>query len=151
MSLYDHSQPLGHSATSLVSDLAPIFMLRTKLTESVPVTFTLPKASPTIIVLGQLDRRYFNDISGWVEYSLDFKLYKRGEKKVIAYSKHALFWGRSVNAEVDLEAGEYVVHVSMRTQMQFDLCDEFTLRQVRIDRSPIRQRVSSLPCDMACA
>ncbi|KAF8318702.1 cysteine proteinase [Clavulina sp. PMI_390] len=89
----------------------------------VSFTFNMPKASPAILVLAQLDDRYFSDLSGSSKFTLDFKLFKKGEKEVLVNSSHSMFFGRSVNAELDLEAGDYVVHV-------------------RVDRQPFRNKVS---------
>ncbi|KAF7371262.1 Calpain catalytic domain-containing protein [Mycena sanguinolenta] len=77
----------------------------------VSFTISMPKSSPTLIVLSQLDRRYFPDISGQWRWSLDFVLYRQGETEVLAESLHARYFSRSVNLEIPLEAGEYVVHV----------------------------------------
>lgn len=72
----------------------------------------MPVASSAIIVLSQLDDRYFKELSGSNKFTMDFKLFKRGEKRVLVNSTHSTFFRRSVNAEVDnLEAGDYVVHV----------------------------------------
>lgn len=81
------------------------------LDDECTVTFRMPKASTAIIVLSQMDDRYFPDLSGPSKFTLDFKLFKKGEKKVIANSSHSTFFRRSVNCEVELEAGDYVVHV----------------------------------------
>ncbi|KAJ7327525.1 hypothetical protein DFH08DRAFT_884716 [Mycena albidolilacea] len=77
------------------------------------VSFTISMAKPsfTMIVLSQLDTRYFRDISGRSRWSLDFVVYKQGETEAIAESLHARYFSRSVNLEIPLEAGEYVVHV----------------------------------------
>ncbi|KAJ6580634.1 cysteine proteinase [Mycena capillaripes] len=76
-------------------------------------TITIPKASFTIIVLSQLDSRYFNDLSGRSYWSFDFLLFKRGQTEPIAVSSQPRFYSRSVNLEMDLEAGDYVVHVRL--------------------------------------
>lgn len=86
----------------------------------------MPMASPAIITLAQLDDRYFPELAGSSRFTLDFKLFKKGEDRVLVNSSHATFFGRSVNAEIDLEAGEYVVHV-------------------RIDRQPFRSKVGLYP------
>ncbi|KAJ7029686.1 hypothetical protein C8F04DRAFT_1187536 [Mycena alexandri] len=82
------------------------------------VSFTISMAKPSdaIIVLSQLDRRYFLDISGRSLWSLDFIVYKQGETEAIAESVHARYFSRSVNLEIPLEAGEYVVHVRIDRQ-----------------------------------
>jgi hypothetical protein len=80
----------------------------------------MPTASQTIIVLCQLDDRYFRELSGSNKFTLDFKVFKRGEKKVLMSSSHSTFFRRSVNAELFLEAGEHVVHVrSLQGNLEF--------------------------------
>ncbi|KAJ6606943.1 hypothetical protein B0H10DRAFT_2073937, partial [Mycena sp. CBHHK59/15] len=76
-------------------------------------TITLPKPSFTIIVLSQLDSRYFNDISGRSYWSFDFLLFKRGQTDPLAMSSQPRFYSRSVNLELNLDAGDYVVHVRL--------------------------------------
>ncbi|KAJ7880175.1 hypothetical protein B0H13DRAFT_2345713 [Mycena leptocephala] len=80
-------------------------------------TITIPKPSFTIIVLSQLDTRYFKDISGRFYWSFDFLLFKRGQTEPIAVSSPPRFWSRSVNLELDLEAGDYVLHVRVDRTM----------------------------------
>ncbi|KAJ7230260.1 hypothetical protein GGX14DRAFT_410281 [Mycena pura] len=77
------------------------------------VSFTISMAKPSsaMIVLSQMDARYFSDISGRSRWSLDFVLYKQGETQALAESLHARYFSRSVNLEIQLDAGEYVVHV----------------------------------------
>ncbi|KAG6864733.1 hypothetical protein C0991_007475 [Blastosporella zonata] len=79
----------------------------------VSFTISLPEASSTVIVLSQLDKRFWKAISGSVIWTFDFIIYKKGENKPITTSSSSLRYSRSVNAEVDLEAGEYVVHVRL--------------------------------------
>ncbi|KAJ7125785.1 cysteine proteinase [Mycena crocata] len=76
-------------------------------------TITIPKPSFTILVLSQLDSRYFNDISGRWYWSFDFLLFKRGQTEPLAMSSQPRFYSRSVNLELNLEAGDYVVHVRL--------------------------------------
>ncbi|KAJ7247339.1 cysteine proteinase [Mycena rebaudengoi] len=76
-------------------------------------TVTLPTRSFTILVLSQLDSRYFKDISGLWYWSFDFLLFKRGQPHPIAVSSQPRFNSRSVNLEIELDAGDYVVHVRL--------------------------------------
>ncbi|KAG5736063.1 Calpain-9 [Termitomyces sp. T112] len=78
----------------------------------VSFTISLPAASSAIIVLSKLDDRYWKAIAGAAIWSFDFIVYKKGESKPITSSTTTRF-GRSVNVEVYLEAGEYVVHVRL--------------------------------------
>jgi hypothetical protein len=64
-----------------------------------------------IVVLSQMDTRYFREISGRSFWTLDFKLFKKGEPDLLASSSHSTFFRRNVNCELDLDAGDYVVHV----------------------------------------
>lgn len=77
----------------------------------VSFAFSIPRASFTVIVLAQLDARYFKEISGYSQWSLEFVLFKKDDPEPLGASLHSNFWGRSVNLELELEAGEYVVHV----------------------------------------
>ncbi|KAK7052859.1 hypothetical protein VNI00_004178 [Paramarasmius palmivorus] len=79
----------------------------------VSFTFSLPKATPTLIVLSQLDNRYFKRISGRCAWRFDFLLYREGDDEYLAESAHSRFKSRSINLEIDLEAGDYVVHVRL--------------------------------------
>jgi hypothetical protein len=76
------------------------------------VTFSLPVASPTIVVLSKYDVRYFKDIQGPCIWHLDFILAREGETEPLAESSYSFFYTRSVNVELDLEAGNYIVLVS---------------------------------------
>ena len=67
----------------------------------------------SILVLSQLDTKYFKDLTGKADWSLDFILYRVGEKEPIAEVPHSEFNLRSVNLEVELEAGDYVAYVRL--------------------------------------
>lgn len=79
----------------------------------VSFTFSLPKHTFAIIVLSQLDTRYFTEIASIASWTLEFTLAKRGESDPIADATPMLLYSRSVNLEIDLEAGEYVVYVRL--------------------------------------
>ncbi|KAE9397650.1 cysteine proteinase [Gymnopus androsaceus JB14] len=79
----------------------------------VSFTFSLPKPSMTMIVLSQLDSRFFEDISGRYNWTFDFIVFKTGDKDYLAHSAPSRLYCRSVNLEMDLEAGDYVVHVRL--------------------------------------
>ncbi len=78
------------------------------------VTFTLPASTLAVLVLSRLDERYFRDISARSDWNLNFVLVKEGETEPLAESVHAMFWTRSVNLEIELEAGKYFVHVRLK-------------------------------------
>lgn len=79
------------------------------------VSFTFSLSAPTlaVIVLSQIDTRYFRDIAGRARWSLDFVLVKEGEKDPIAEVPHSEFYLRSVNMEIKLDAGNYIVYVRL--------------------------------------
>ena len=81
----------------------------TILTSS-PVPLSLPEPSATVIVLSQLNTRSFQGLESTL-WSLDFALVKLGEDKPIAHSNHVWFYANSVNLEINLEKGDYVVYV----------------------------------------
>jgi hypothetical protein len=64
-----------------------------------------------VIVLQQVDKRYFDEISGSVAYDFEFVVFKKGSKEEYASSTRIKRQNRSINVEVHLEAGDYVVHV----------------------------------------
>ncbi|KAJ6520702.1 hypothetical protein DFH09DRAFT_1426882 [Mycena vulgaris] len=76
-------------------------------------TITIPKPSFTIIVLSQLNFRFFKDVSGPFDWSFDFLLFRRGQTEPLAMSSQPRFHSRSVNLELTLDAGDYVVHVRL--------------------------------------
>ncbi|KAJ7155793.1 cysteine proteinase [Mycena filopes] len=102
----------------------------------VSFTISMAKSSDAIIVLSQLDSRYFLDISGRSVWSLDFVLYKQGKPEAVAESVHARFFSRSVNLEIPLEAGEYVVHVRINQQHVRDK-DYFETASVNWDETKL--------------
>lgn len=60
----------------------------------------------------KLDERYYKGLSGEYDFDLKFRLQKEGEDDYFVRSHgNELMW-RSVNVEVDLEAGRY--HVLMK-------------------------------------
>lgn len=81
--------------------------------------FDLPKAATTVIVLSQLDTRYFMGLTGQYTFQLSFRLHKSGEKQHIirGYSSG----DRSATTEVDLEAGIYEVLLQISGQRDSQL------------------------------
>ncbi|TGO63012.1 hypothetical protein BOTNAR_0106g00080 [Botryotinia narcissicola] len=73
--------------------------------------FTIPVPTTTVIVLSQLDTRYFGGLTGQYTYYLSFQLHKPGQKCQIArgYSSG----DRSAATEVFLEAGTYEVYLKI--------------------------------------
>lgn len=74
----------------------------------------LSKPSPVVIVLNQLDDRYWAGLDGQYEFSLAFRLHKDDEEDYIVRSNGAYYMKRSVSTELDLEAGNYTVLLKIK-------------------------------------
>jgi len=70
------------------------------------------QAGPVVIVLSQLDTRYFKGLAGQYSFILKFRIQKEGEEDYIVRSHSSHLMGRSVNAEISLDPGCY--HVLMK-------------------------------------
>ena len=79
-------------------------------------SISISQDAPTVIVLSQLDDRYFRGLLGQYQFRLSFRLYKDGEDDYIIRTLGEDWWDRSISVEVDLEAGIYEVrlHISAR-------------------------------------
>ncbi|KAK1831579.1 hypothetical protein QBC39DRAFT_391170 [Podospora conica] len=75
--------------------------------------FELDKPGPVVIVLSQLDDRYFRGLEGQYTFSLAFRVHKAGQDDYLVRTQGSYRMKRSVNVELELEAGEYVVLVKI--------------------------------------
>lgn len=73
------------------------------------VTIDVPSASEAVIVLAQLDKRYFKELSGQYEWSIDFTLYPMRKTFIVGRSVHSALWERSAKMETKLTKGTYIV------------------------------------------
>jgi len=71
--------------------------------------FILEKKANVVLVLSQLDDRYFAGLAGQYEFELSFRVHRAGEEDYIVRSHGGYSMRRSVTAELELEAGEYHV------------------------------------------
>lgn len=78
--------------------------------------FSLAKSGPVVIVFAQLDDRYFRGLEGQYRFELAFRVHKAGEKDYVVRSQNYYRMNRSVNVELELEAGEYTVVVKIDAQ-----------------------------------
>ncbi|MCJ1379647.1 hypothetical protein MMC17_002749 [Xylographa soralifera] len=69
----------------------------------------LEKKGPIVIVLSQLDDRYFRGLQGQYDFSLHFRLDKYGEDDYIVRSHGNYLMNRSVSTDLELEPGMYSV------------------------------------------
>ncbi|KAJ7641144.1 cysteine proteinase [Roridomyces roridus] len=103
-------------------------------------TFSLPKTTFTILVLSQLDSRYFKGIAAPCYWNFDFVLYRRGQKEPVDVSSHSRFTARSVSLEFpELEKGEYVVHcrldkVPFTDNLKLNPPEEWSQSQSKLSR-----------------
>ncbi|RAK73077.1 calpain-like protein [Aspergillus fijiensis CBS 313.89] len=70
------------------------------------------KGGPVVIVLSQLDDRYYKGLAGEYDFVLKFRLQREGEDDYFVRSHSSDLMYRGVNVEVDLEPGRY--HVLMK-------------------------------------
>ncbi|KZT59259.1 cysteine proteinase [Calocera cornea HHB12733] len=77
-------------------------------------TVKITDCSPAIFVLSQHDSRYFKGLEGYLRWSLEFRVFRAGEKDYLARSEKGWYGKRSVTVEFkNLEPGEYIVHVRL--------------------------------------
>ncbi|KAF2825399.1 cysteine proteinase [Ophiobolus disseminans] len=74
----------------------------------------LAKASPVVIVLSQLDDRYYLGLEGQYEFNLQFRLHKDDEEEYIVRSNGTYYMKRSVSTELNLDAGNYTVLLKIK-------------------------------------
>jgi hypothetical protein len=74
----------------------------------------LAKGGPVVIVLSQLDDRYYQGLEGQYEFHLQFRLHKDDEEDYIVRSNGTYYMKRSVSTELDLEAGNYTVLLKIK-------------------------------------
>jgi len=88
-------------------------MARTIEYHDTKFAFTLAKPGPVVIVLSQLDDRYFRGLEGKYSFNLAFRLHESGKDDYLVRTQGSYRMKRSVNVELDLEAGEYLVLVKI--------------------------------------
>ncbi|KAK4248812.1 calpain-B [Corynascus novoguineensis] len=74
-------------------------------------SFTLAKSGSVVLVLSQLDDRYFRGLEGEYIFGLGFRVHKAGQDDYLVRSHTTYSMNRSCNVELDLDAGEYTVLV----------------------------------------
>ena len=72
-------------------------------------SITLTQRSPIVIVLSQLDDRYFRGLEGQYTFQLHFRLEKDGEDDYIVRSHGNYSMHRSVSTDLELDPGTYSV------------------------------------------
>ena len=105
-----------------------------------------------VIVLSQLDERYFRGLRGQYEFSLSFLLKAAGSDKHICQVRPVHIWDRrSINCELELEPGTYEVIPKIDTE-RFEHRNpvEKVIKQMA-DRNPQKLRQVGVQYDLAHA
>lgn len=82
--------------------------------------FTLAKTGPVVIVLSQLDDRYYRGLEGQYRFELNFRLHKDGQEDYVVRTISSYCQNRSVNVELELEEGEYTVLLKINATRYMD-------------------------------
>ncbi|KAK4217151.1 hypothetical protein QBC37DRAFT_63096 [Rhypophila decipiens] len=80
--------------------------------------FTLARAGPVVLVLSQLDDRYFRGLEGQYQFGLGIRVHRAGEDDYLVRAQTGYRMTRSVNVELELEAGDYTVCVKLDARRQ---------------------------------
>ncbi|EGX92311.1 calpain-like protein [Cordyceps militaris CM01] len=84
--------------------------------------FSTTHAGPVVIVVSQLDERYFRGLEGQYSFQLSFRVHRAGHAGYIVRSETAHRMRRSANVELDpLEAGAYEVYVKIKAWRDDDV------------------------------
>lgn len=75
--------------------------------------FTLEKKGSVIIVLSQMDRRYFNGLDDNYKFRLKFRISQPDTEDLLVESRPCHRHERSVAMEIELEAGDYDVDLGI--------------------------------------
>ncbi|TRM58121.1 hypothetical protein BD626DRAFT_189990 [Schizophyllum amplum] len=100
----------------------------------VSFTISVPARTAAVIVLSRVNERYFMDLRGCYDWNLDFLLFKKGSRKCVGRSVHTAGWKKSVSLEIELDAGDYVVHVRADKKLSRDknfIQDNFNIWEPR--------------------
>lgn len=73
----------------------------------------IAKAATTVIVLSQLDHRYFQGLQGQYSFELAFRVHKAGEEDYIIRTWAEREDRRSASVELDLDAGAYDIRLKV--------------------------------------
>ena len=112
---------------------------------------TLTKRSPVVIVLSQLDDRYFRGLQGQYRFELHFRLGKEGEQDYIVRSHGNYSMSRSVSTDLELDPGTYSVLMKITAYRDQDLdTPEDVIRQ-NVKLRPSKLIGTGLAYDLAHA
>ncbi|KAL9031333.1 MAG: hypothetical protein Q9196_000623 [Gyalolechia fulgens] len=72
-------------------------------------SITVTQPGPVVVVLSQLDSRYFRGLEGQYTFQLQFRLEKDGDDSCVVRSHRNYSMSRSVSTDIELEPGTYSV------------------------------------------
>ncbi|CAK7200878.1 hypothetical protein SEUCBS139899_003577 [Sporothrix eucalyptigena] len=113
--------------------------------------FTLARAGPVVLVLSQLDERYFRGLEGQYSFDLSFRLHRvEGDSAAgdshdddafdyVVRSQASYRMSRSVSVELELDAGSYLLLVKIDAQR-----DDNLLSTEDVIRNNVRMRREKL-------
>ncbi|TGJ88705.1 hypothetical protein E0Z10_g18 [Xylaria hypoxylon] len=97
--------------------------------------FSLAKTGPVVLVLSQLDDRYYRGLEGQYRFELNVRLHKKGQEDYVVRSIAPYRHTRSINVELELEAGEYTVLMKVNATRDLDILPiEEVIRNYARDR-----------------
>ncbi|KAJ3296235.1 hypothetical protein HK104_001800, partial [Borealophlyctis nickersoniae] len=93
---------------------------------------TVTQRTPAVIVLSQLDTRYYRGFEGPYDFFMELRVHAEGCEDYIARSRGLGHMMRSANVEVNLEPGTYTVYVKVtRTKNGKKSVEEMVVESVR--------------------
>lgn len=106
---------------------------------------------PIVIVLSQLDHRYFRGLTGQYSFNLHFRIHKEDETEYITRSRSNVGMSRSVNAELELEPGKYTIifKITGEKDREAPIKDKVVRKTKKYNRRKFLQ--IGMSCDLAFA
>ena len=93
-------------------------------------SFSLSKPGSVVLVLSQLDDRYFRGLEGQYRLELAFRLHVAGQETYLVRSPNPYRMKRSVNVELELDKGDYDVRIKVHaTRYELILPVEQVIRE----------------------